>query len=211
MNSASLKPLQMIGVSLRGHRHHGQQFRLAAGFQAELERLAEFQHFFDHLPLLVHLDRIDAAVVALILLLGHRRLKDAVNFAQPMLQNVGEANQDRQIDAAQLQPIDQLLQVDRALGILRRMHANVPVAVDRKVSVAPARHFVQFGGIDHRPAFQIQIDFQRRALVGGIQNGIGKNAKHGIIPSCGSFCTDWRKKSAVILALARNGNDPHAR
>ena len=42
-------------------RHHGQQLRLGAGFHAELERLAELQNFFDHLPLLIHLDRVDAA------------------------------------------------------------------------------------------------------------------------------------------------------
>ena len=91
---------------------------------------------------------------------------------------------------AQLQPVDQLLQIDRALGILGRMDANVPVAVDRKIALAPPRHFIQLGGIGHRPAFQIQINFQRRALVGGNKNRIGKNAKHGIIPSLGSFCTD---------------------
>ncbi len=95
--------------------------------KTKLERLAEFQHFFHHLPLLVHLDRIHAAIIALILLLGDRGLEHAVDFGQPVLQNIGEANQDRQIDAAQLQPIDQLLQIDRALGILRGMNADVPL------------------------------------------------------------------------------------
>ena len=66
------------------------------------------------------------------------RLKRVVDFAQAMLENLGEADQNRQIDAAQLQPIDQLLQIDRALGILRRVDANVPLVVDREVSVAPA-------------------------------------------------------------------------
>ena len=63
MNSASLKPLQMIGVSFVGHRHHGQQLRLAARFQAEAIRPAELQHLLDDLPLLVDLDRIDAACI----------------------------------------------------------------------------------------------------------------------------------------------------
>ncbi len=155
---------------VRGHRHHGQQLRLAASLQAELIRLAELQHLFDHLPLLVHLDRVNAAVVSLVLLLGHRRLKGAVNFAQAMLQNIGEANQNWQIDAAQLQPIDQLLQIDRPLRILGGVHANVPIAVHRKVAIPPPRHFVQFSGIGHRPAFQIQINFQRRALVAPRRN-----------------------------------------
>ena len=52
-------------------------------------------------------------------------LKGGVDFAQPMLENVGEADQDRQVDAAQLQPVDQLLQIDEALRILGRMDQHV--------------------------------------------------------------------------------------
>ena len=45
-----------------GHRDHGQQLGLGAGLEAEVVRLAEVQDLFDDLPLLVHLDRVDAAV-----------------------------------------------------------------------------------------------------------------------------------------------------
>ena len=37
MNSSSLKPLQMIGVSLSAMRHHRQQLGLAAGLEAEAD------------------------------------------------------------------------------------------------------------------------------------------------------------------------------
>ena len=95
MNSKSLKPLQMIGVSLVGHRRHGEQLRLAAGLEAEAVLRAEVQHFLDDLALLVDLDRIDAAVLALILVLVDRALEGAVDLAEPVLEDVGEANQDR--------------------------------------------------------------------------------------------------------------------
>jgi hypothetical protein len=40
------------------------------------------------------------------------------NLAEPVLQDVGEANQDRHREAAQLQAIDEPLQIDAAQRIL---------------------------------------------------------------------------------------------
>ena len=151
MNSASLKPLQMIGVSLLGQRRHGQQLRLAAGLEAEAVLLAEVQHFLDDLALLVHLDRVDAAVAALVLVLGDRALEGVVNLAEAVLEDVGEADQDRRAQAAQLQPVDQPLQVDAARRVLGRMDLQVPVLVDREVALAPAGHVVELGGFRRRP------------------------------------------------------------
>ena len=70
MNSASLKPLQMIGVSIVGERDDGEQLGLGAGLEAEVVRLAELEDLFDDLPLLVDLDRVDAAVAALVVVLS---------------------------------------------------------------------------------------------------------------------------------------------
>ena len=60
-----------------GHRDDGEQLRLRAGLEAEPVRAAEVEHFLDDLALLVHLDRIDAAVLALVLVLGDRALERA--------------------------------------------------------------------------------------------------------------------------------------
>ena len=68
--------------------------------------------FFDDLALLVDLDGVDAAVAALVLVLGDGGLEGGVNVAQAMFQDVGEPNQHRKADAAELQAIDQFLQVD---------------------------------------------------------------------------------------------------
>ena len=41
-------------------------------------------------------------------------LKGRLDLRQAMLENVAEADQDRQVDAADLQPVDKLLQIDRS-------------------------------------------------------------------------------------------------
>ncbi len=112
MNSASLNPLQMIGVVLSAMRDDRQELGLRAGLEAEVVWLAELVDLFDDLPLLVDLDGVDAAVPALVLVLGDGGVEGGVNVAKAVLQDVREPNQHRQADAAELEPVDQLLQVD---------------------------------------------------------------------------------------------------
>jgi len=71
-------------------------------------RPAEVKHFFHHLPLLIHLDGIHAAVIAFVVMLGDSALEGLVHFAQAMLENIGKANQDGEPDAAQLELFHQL-------------------------------------------------------------------------------------------------------
>ena len=59
--------------------------------------------------------------------------------------------EDRQADAAQLQAIDELLQVDGARRVLGRMDLHVTGVVDREVALAPARHLVELAGVVHAP------------------------------------------------------------
>ena len=75
-----------------GERDHGQQLRLRAGLEAEVVRPAEVEHFLDDLPLLVHLDRVDAAVAALVLVLRDGGLERGVDVAEAVLEDVGEAD-----------------------------------------------------------------------------------------------------------------------
>ena len=131
----------------------------------KLIRLAVLQHLFDHLPLLVDLDRIDAEVAAVVVVLVDRRLKRVVNLAQAVLQNAGEADQNRQIDAAQLQPVDELLQIDGRAGIFGRMERmTCPSSLIRKIAVAPAGNVVQFPGIGDGPPFDLEFKHQRKYL-----------------------------------------------
>ena len=106
MYSSSLKPLQMIGGVVGGDGHHRQQLGLAPRLEAESEGLAELQHLFHHLPLLIHLDRVHAAVLALIAMLGDGGFKGAVDLPQAVLQNIRKTDQDREADAAQNERVD---------------------------------------------------------------------------------------------------------
>ena len=171
MYSSSLKPLQMMGVSLSARAMTAMQLGLGAGFQAEAEGLAEFEDLFDHLALLVDLDGIDAAVAALVLVLGDGGLEGAVDFAEAVLQDVGEADEDGEVDAAQDQRVDQFLEVDGARGILLGVDEDVSVVAHRKVALAPTGDVVEVAGRLRGPSFRrlhdegalAAISFQRGA------------------------------------------------
>ena len=113
MNSSSLNPLQMIGVgwplvTARTASSSG----LLPGLQAEIERLAEVEDLLDDVPLLIDLDRVDAAVLAAVAVLLNRSLKGGVNLADAVAEDVGEPQEDRKLDAAGLELVDQFFQVD---------------------------------------------------------------------------------------------------
>src|SRR5262249_13856653 len=71
-----------------GQSENRQQFGFGAGFQAKVERPAKIEDFLDHVPLLIHLDRIDAAVVALVSRFFDSGAEGVVNFADAMTQNI---------------------------------------------------------------------------------------------------------------------------
>ncbi len=79
------------------------------------------------------------------------RLKRLVDVLQAMPQDVSKPHERRQADASQLQVIDQLLQVDRPVGLLCRVNLDVTVLADRKVPLPPAGNFIHFGGVDRGP------------------------------------------------------------
>src|SRR5262245_2305052 len=96
-----------------------------------------------------------------------------MQLAKPVFQDIGKADQDGKIDAAQHERVDQLLEIDRDRRIFFRMHMHVPVIADRKISLAPARHVEELardlsrpplGRLDHhRPL--TPVSFQYSALL----------------------------------------------
>ena len=135
-----------------GDGQHREQLRLRSGFEAKLILAAVLEDFFHHLPLLIHLDRVDAAVTRLVVMLGDGVLKGLVHLAQPVLQNFAEADQDGQRDAAQLQVVDQLFEIDAARRVLVGAHPHVAVGPDREVAFAPTSDIVELAGLGDRPA-----------------------------------------------------------
>ena len=74
-----------------------------------------------------------------------------MNLTQAMFEDVGEAHEDRQADTAQLQTVDQFLEVDRTRRVLGRVDLDVTGVVDGKVTVTPAGHFVELAGVVDAP------------------------------------------------------------
>jgi hypothetical protein len=132
-------------------RHDGEQLRLRPGLEPEPIGLAEVEHLFDDLALLIDLDRVDAAVAALVLVLGDGALKRGVDIAETMLEDVGEADEHGETDAAKLQPIDELLEVDCLRDVTCRVHLDVARGIDREVAIRPAGHFIGFARVVHAP------------------------------------------------------------
>ena len=151
MNSASLKPLQMIGVSLSAMRHHREQLGLGAGLEAEAVRPAEVEHLLDDLPLLVHLDRVDAAVAALVLVLRDRGLERGVDVAEAVPQDVGEADRIGRLMPRSCRRSTSSFRSMAVRGSLVGMHLHVAGVVHREVALAPARDFVELAGVVHAP------------------------------------------------------------
>ena len=143
----------MMGVSLSASAATAISSGFEPASRPKLKGLPKLQHLLDDLPLLVHLDGIDADVFAGVFVLGDGRLKRVVNVLQPVLQDVAEPNQRRKADAAKLEVIDQLLQIDRPVGFLRRMDFDVSVVANGEVSLPPAGNLVHLGGIDRGPGF----------------------------------------------------------
>ncbi len=175
------------GVVIR-QRHHRHQLGLGAGFQAEMERLAEFQNLFHHLPLLVDLDGVHATVAALILVLGDGGVECAVQLAQPVFQDIGEADEDGEADPAQHQRIDQFLEVDRPGGVLFRVNPDVPAVAYREVALAPARDIIEVAGHLRCPPLR-RLHHQRAFAPVSFQCG------HLLKPQCPS---NWRNEQETL-------------
>ena len=74
---------------------------------------------------------------------------------EPLPQDVAEADQDRQADAAQLQVIDELLQIDRRSGSFVACTRTWPFGADGEVALAPAFDFVELGGVGDGPGIAL--------------------------------------------------------
>ena len=75
-----------------------------------------------------------------------------MDLAQAVLQNLAEANQDRRIDAAQHQLVDQFLQIDAARWFFVGMHPEMAVLADREIAFSPGGNIVQFTGVIDGPS-----------------------------------------------------------
>ena len=69
-----------------------------------------------------------------------------MDLADAVAEDVGEAEQDRQLNAAGLELIDQFLEVDGLFGVLVGVDGDVAVLVDAEVALAPVADAVESRG-----------------------------------------------------------------
>ena len=101
-------------------------------------------------------------------------MEGVVDLADAVAQDVGEAQQQRQLDAAGLQLIDDFLEVDGLVGALVRVDGDVAEFVDAEIPLAPKADAVGLDGVLDFP-FVHQLGFSAfRHLV-----GLRKDARTG--------------------------------
>jgi hypothetical protein len=154
-------------------RHDGEELGLAARLEAVVERAAELDDLLDHGPVLVDLDRVDAAVLALVVVLLDRAVERAADQLDPRPQHVGEAQQDRQLDAAAVELVDQLAHVDLAVAGAARRDDQVALLADVEVAAAPALDAVGLQRLRAGPAAErILCKHRLRSSHGSICYGL---------------------------------------
>ncbi len=119
-------------------RKSGEQFRLAADFQAEIERLARIQDFLHHFAKLVHLDGKHAAIAALVIELGDRVAEREVDGLDAMAEDVLKTDEDRKFQITALGFLDDIVEIDRCAGFLLRGGHHASGLVDIEIFRAPA-------------------------------------------------------------------------
>jgi hypothetical protein len=134
--------------------HDGQQLGLRAGLEAVVEGPAELDDLLDHGPVLVDLDRVHAAVLALVPVLLDRSVEGAADELDAGAEDVGEAQQDGQLDAATGELVDELLHVDLAAALATRGDDHVALFADAEVTAAPPRDVVGVEGVGGGPPAQ---------------------------------------------------------
>ena len=138
------------GAALWRQRQHGQQLGLGAGFQAN-RHVLRGDDVFHHGFLLVDLDRVQRGVLALVFQARDVGVERAGQLANAVLQNVGEAYQQWQRQAALTQFVDLFEQVDRrALGAVGA-HFDAPGFIDGEITSAPMADAINTAAVGHGP------------------------------------------------------------
>jgi hypothetical protein len=125
----------------------GEQFRLAADLESEIEWLARIQNFFNHFAQLVDLNRKDTAILALIVELGDRAPKCEIYRFDPVPENILKTNQQWKFQAARLGLLDDIRQIHRSACVLQWFGDHAPPFADIKILRTPAVNVVQIASL----------------------------------------------------------------
>src|SRR6478735_8202 len=152
----------------RGERD--QKLGLGTRFEAEVPLPATRDYFFYQVALLVDLDREHAAIHARVLVLCDRFLERFVDQLDAVTYDVGEANQQWQLEPARFQILCQLEQVDGLALLGAGRDLDVPARVHVKVWRTPALDLVPLRTTFGRPFSRPVVDVDAQAS-GGFRIG----------------------------------------
>ena len=113
-----------------GHRHNGQEFRLAACLETESKFTPVLDDLLNDLSLLIHLDRVNAGVVPFVAVFLDRIAERFVQNSKAIANDSVETQQHRNIQPSHLKSLDQFFQVHGPGRIAIRMYEDVPVGAN---------------------------------------------------------------------------------
>lgn len=129
-------------VALALYGYHGVQLGLRAALQSEVELASVRDNLLNDGLHLIYFDRIDDEVLALIVVLLSRLLEAARSLLDAVVKNVGEAQQHRRRNVAQLQFVHHVAQVNLYVVFAWR-HVHVALVVYTEVRRAPTVDVVE--------------------------------------------------------------------
>jgi hypothetical protein len=128
-------------------RERGDELRLAAGLEPVAVLAAGLDDLADDDLLLVDLDREDAAEDAVVVVFLDRVEEGLVQLLHGLVEDLREADHDGRRDAAQGDVVDDALEVDEAVVLLRRVDEEVAVVGDGEEALSPVLDAVELLGV----------------------------------------------------------------
>ena len=156
-----------VGLGVVHVSQRGDQLGLGAGLETVVVLLAELRDLLDDLALLVDLDRIDAAVFALVALFLDGLGEGLVDLGDAMAEGVLQADDEGGLEAHAFGLLDHVHEPDVTV-IGQRLHLHEPPGIHGEVVGAPALETIVFFGLRGRPSgcgFGLQM--RGRLRVGG--------------------------------------------
>ncbi len=135
------------------NRQRGEKLGLAPDLQPEFVRRAGIHDFFHHFAQLIHLDREDAAVLALVSGLGDGGAEFLVQDLHAVAQQILETEQQRQGQPAIASLLRHRHEIKRRALVLNRAHGHVAGIVDPEVGAAPPGDVVSMERAGDIPRF----------------------------------------------------------
>ncbi len=138
------------GAALRRQRQHGHQLRLGARLQAD-GNVLRGDDVLHHRFLLVDLDRVQRGVLAGVLHALDVGIECTGQAPHAVLQDAGEAHQQRQRQTRLTQLFDQPVELDRLAARPLRAHFDIALIVDREIPSAPVADTVDAAAVGSGP------------------------------------------------------------